>query len=111
MSTLKHKGKGPQAITANGLRNGPVVYLDPNYQWSTSFDDALISEDPDIIEKMRHAGDAAENANLVVGVYFIDVSAETGLPVRYRERFRTNGPSYDPGTPPHDSFVPTFIGG
>jgi len=27
MSTLKHKGKGPQALTANGLRKGPVVYL------------------------------------------------------------------------------------
>jgi hypothetical protein len=111
MSNLKHKGKGPQTLTANGLRTGPVVYLDAQFQWTTSFAEALVTENPEIIERMRQAGDSAENANLVVGVYFIDVSAETGLPVRYRERFRANGPSYDPGIPSHDSFVPTFIGG
>lgn len=111
MSSLKHKGKGPQAITANGLHQGPVVYLNADYQWATSFSEALISEDVETIEKMRQAGEAAENANLVVGVYFIDVSAETGLPSRYRERFRANGPSYDPGNPSHDSIVPTFVGG
>lgn len=111
MSTLKHKGKGPQALTANGLRTGPVVYLDCDFHWTTSFADALVSESPETIETMRLAGEKSENANLVVGVYFIDISANTGLPVRYREKFRSNGPSYDPGTPTHDSFVPTFIGG
>ena len=111
MSALKHKGKGPQVLTANGLRTGPVVYLDTKYRWTTSFAEALVSENPEVIEKMRKVGEEAERANLVVGLYFIDVSAETRLPVRYRERFRANGPSYDPGNPPHDSFVPTFIGG
>jgi len=111
MSSLKHKGKGPQVLTANGLKTGPVVYLTSDFTWSTSFADALNTESPDQIEKMRAFGDAAEDDNIIVGVYFIDVSAETGLPARYRERFRANGPSYDPGTPSHDSFVPTFIGG
>jgi len=111
MSTLKHKGKGPQALTANGLHRGPVVYLNPEFQWTSSFAEALITENPDIIEQMRRAGEKSEDENVVVGVYFIDVSAETNLPVRYRERFRANGPSYDPGTPPYDSFVPTFLGG
>lgn len=111
MSTLKHKGKGPQVLTANGLRKGPVVYLDAGFHWSTSFADALITEEPAIIEKMGKAGENSEDANVVVGAYFIDISAETRKPARYRERFRANGPSYDPGNPRHDSFVPTFIGG
>lgn len=101
MSTLKHKGKGPQAMTANGLTTGPVVYLNKDLEWSTAFSDALITEDVAEIEKMGLAGDAAEAENIVVGAYFIDVEADTGLPARYREKFRANGPSYDPGHPTH----------
>ena len=47
------------------------------------------------MEKMKAKGDIDENANLVVGVYFIDIEPESGLPVRYREKFRVKGPSYD----------------
>ncbi|GEM_PF-151786 len=101
MSTLKHKGKGPQALTANGLRKGPVVYLTPDYVWSTDYADALITEDAAAIEKMGETGDRDEDANLIVGPYFIDVEADSGLPARYREKFRMNGPSFDPGQPTH----------
>ena len=101
MSTLKHKGKGPQALTANGLRKGPVVYLTPDYVWSTDYKDALITEDKDAIEKMGDTGDRDEETNLIVGPYFIDVEADSGLPARYREKFRMNGPSFDPGVPTH----------
>ncbi len=101
MSTLKHKGKGPQALTAHGLRAGPVVYLTKDYVWSTFYADALITEDKAIIEKMGDAGDRDDEANLIVGPYFIDVDPETGLPARYREKFRMNGPSFDPGVPTH----------
>ncbi|PHR92309.1 MAG: nitrite reductase [Robiginitomaculum sp.] len=105
MSSLKHKGKGPQALTANGLHAGPVVYLNADYTWSTGFDDAFLSEDEDIIEKMQAIGERDETDNLVVGVYFIDVDAGTGQPARYRERFRAQGPSYDPGKPTHAELV------
>jgi len=44
---------------------------------------------------MQAKGDADANDNLVVGVYFIDIDPESGLPVRYREKFRVKGPSYD----------------
>jgi len=93
--SAKHKGKGPQALTANELRDGLVVWLTPDFTWSTKFDDVLLSEDEIIIEKMQTVGDRDSEANKVVGVYFIDVDPETKMPVRYRERFRVKGPSYD----------------
>jgi len=94
MST-KHKGKGPQALTANALRDGLNVWLNADFTWSQDFTQALRSEDPEVIETMRETGERDSEANRVVGVYFIDIDPETGLPARYRERFRVKGPSYD----------------
>lgn len=93
--SLKHKGKGPQALTANNLREGYVVWLTEAMEWSADYADVFLSEDDDVIEKMRAQGAADDLANLVTGVYFIDVDPATGLPARYRERFRVKGPSYD----------------
>lgn len=95
MSTLKHKGKGPQSLTANELREGLSVWLTADLEWSHDFSKALKTEDEGLMEKMKAKGDNDENANLVVGVYFIDIEPESGLPVRYREKFRVKGPSYD----------------
>lgn len=93
--SAKHKGVGPQSLTANELRGGLNVWLTSDYEWSTDFKDALLSEDEAVIEKMQSVGERDENANLVVGVYFIDVEADSGLPVRYREKFRVTGPTHD----------------
>ena len=95
MSTLKHKGKGLQALTANELREGLNVWMTDDLGWSHDFAEALKTEDADLIENMRIKGEADEEANLVVGVYFIDVEEGGVMPVRYRERFRAKGPSYD----------------
>jgi hypothetical protein len=93
MSTLKHKGKGPQGMTANELRSGLSVWMTPDFSWSQSFEDALLTEDEGLIEKMDETAKASEQENHVVGAYFIDTV--DGKPARYRERFRTHGPSYD----------------
>jgi len=95
MSTLKHKGKGPQALTANELREGYSVWLTKDLTWSRDFKDALVTEDQDQIDAMQAQGAKDDKANKVVGVYFIDVDADSGLPKRYREKFRMNGPSWD----------------
>jgi len=95
MSTLKHKGKGPQALTANELREGYSVWLTQDLTWSRSFEDALVTEDTEQIAAMQAQGDKDETANKIVGVYFIDIDPESGLPARYRENFRKNGPSWD----------------
>ncbi|MGJ8559615.1 MAG: DUF2849 domain-containing protein [Litorimonas sp.] len=93
MSTLKHKGKGPQAMTANELVSGLNVWMTQDYGWSRDYADACLTEDEDQITKMDATAKADEFANMVVGAYFIDT--EDGKPARYRERFRTHGPSYD----------------
>lgn len=93
--SAKHKGKGPQSLTANLLKDGLNVWLTPDYTWSVDFKDALLSEDAAVIEKMQSAGEADAQSNLVVGVYFIDVDPHSGQPVRYREKFRVSGPTHD----------------
>ena len=93
--SLKHKGKGPQSLTANLLRGGYSVWLTKDLEWSQNYAEALHTEDPDTIEAMQAKGEASEAANEVVDTYFIDIEPATGLPVRYREKFRTRGPSYD----------------
>jgi len=93
MSTLKHKGKGPQAMTANELVSGLNVWMTADFGWSRDYTDALLTEDEDQIAAMDEAAKAEEHANTVVGAYFIDTI--DGKPARYRERFRTHGPSYD----------------
>lgn len=93
MSTLKHKGKGPQSMTANELRSGLNVWLTPDMEWSRTYTDALLTEDEGKIEAMQAKADADELANIVVGAYFIDTV--DGAPARYRERFRTKGPTFD----------------
>ena len=92
-SSAKHKGKGPQAMTANELRSGLSVWMTPDFSWSRDFTDALLTEDEATIERMNAVAEAAVHANDVVGAYFIDTV--DGKPARYRERFRTHGPSYD----------------
>lgn len=95
MSSLKHKGKGPQAMTANELRDGFSVWLDENLDWTRDYKQALRTEDTDLMERMQLRADTDVAKNIVVGTYFIDVEPDTGLPARYREKFRVNGPSYD----------------
>ena len=93
--SLKHKGKGPQAMTANRLREGDCVWLDADMAWTTDWANALKTEDEQYIERMAQTAERDASANIVVGHYFIDVETDTDLPARYREKFRTKGPSYD----------------
>lgn len=93
MSTLKHRGKGPQAMTANELLSGLSVWMTADFSWSRAYEDALLTEDEATVETMQLTAEKSEKANDVVGAYFIDTV--DGKPARYRERFRTHGPSYD----------------
>lgn len=95
MSSLKHKGKGPQAMTANELRDGFSVWLDDNLDWTRDYSKSLRTEDQDLIDRMQLRAQTDEDKNIVVGTYLIDIEPESGLPSRYREKFRVNGPSYD----------------
>lgn len=93
--SAKHKGVGPQSLTANELREGLNVWMTQDLTWSTDYKDACLTEDTDKIAEMRERGERDAENNLVVGVYFIDVEADSKLPVRYREKFRVSGPTHD----------------
>lgn len=80
-------------MTANELLSGLNVWLTPDLEWSRSYADALLTEDETLIETMQAKADADEKANIVVGPYFID--NKDGVPARYREKFRTKGPTFD----------------
>ena len=79
MSTLKHKGKGPQAMTANELRDGFSVWLDENLDWTRDYAKSLRTEDQDLIDRMQLKAATDEAKNIVVGTYFIDVEPDTCL--------------------------------
>ena len=82
-------------MTANELRDSFDFLLDDNLDWTPDYDKALRTVGQDMIDRMQLKAQTDENKNIVVGTYFIDVEPETGLPARYREKFRVNGPSYD----------------
>ena len=96
MST-KAKGRtatSPVVITANRLSDGQVVWLGTGNAWMESLLQARVVAGDAAAEALA-AGQAAERAQLVVGVYAADV-ALTPQGVRalsQKERIRAGGPS------------------
>ena len=83
----------PKVITANRLREGDVVYLTADDQWSPHHHAAeLITDDAHAQMRLLFA---AGQRLLIVGAYLAD--AKPGPhgpePVHFREEFRTRGPS------------------
>ena len=88
----------PKVITANLLREGDVVYLTADDQWSPHHHEA------ELIEDEAHGQLRLIHANseklVVVGPYLADAKLGPNgpEPVHFREAFRTRGPSnYDHG--------------
>ena len=80
-------------VTANRLREGDVVYLTADDQWSASHQMAELIED-EAHAQMRLLHATAQKL-LVVGAYLADAKrGQNGPePVHFREEFRTRGPS------------------
>ncbi len=83
----------PKVVTANDLLEGDVVYLAADDAWVRDIQDAEVIED-EAIADLRLL-DAGAQADVVVGVYLIDVQqGKDGLETtHFREEFRTKGPS------------------
>lgn len=81
-------------ITANDLRSGEVVYLDPQGAWCACLDDGRVVEAADL-DAVLTLGGQGEVEGQVVGVYEISVSRDGAriVPERLRERIRAFGPS------------------
>ena len=95
MSAKSHNKHSLQALTANDLRYGHNLWLTADLTWSDDFSKALITKDAQQCAAMEKQGAADDAANKVIGVYFIDIDPESLLPIRYREKFRVQGPSWD----------------
>jgi hypothetical protein len=86
-----------QAVTANDLIDGDVVYLTAELCWSRHLTEAVLAETPG--EAARLLAGAVPQEHLVVGPYLIDVARDADgrpEPTHYRERIRTLGPSNRP---------------
>lgn len=84
-----------KAVTGNRLRDGAVVYLTMQNQWSERFSDAARFADDDAKNVLASA--QARSAE-VADAYIIDVNDEGDLTGRtlVRESIRTLGPTVRP---------------
>ncbi len=88
-----------QAITANRLSDGLVVYLGGSGGWSERLGDALITSDPDDAARLLLEAEAAVSRH-VVGPYLIDLTRDDAIPrpARRREAIRAQGPTVETAT-------------
>ena len=82
-----------KVVTANDLRQGDVVYLTADDQWSRLHAEAELIED-EAHAQMRLLHGAAQRL-VIVGAYLADAKAGPNgpEPTHFREAFRTRGPS------------------
>ena len=92
---MAKKVTGPQILTANLLSDGMVVYLSPDGTWRGNLENAHIAHTDDGVAELEAGGAHAVQRNIVVDPYLIEIEATGGppVPVAFRERMRTNGPS------------------
>jgi hypothetical protein len=82
-----------KVVTANRLREGDVVYLRADDQWTPHHHEAeLIADEAHAQLRLIHA---SAQKLLVVGPYLADAKAGPNgpEPIHFREAFRTRGPS------------------
>ena len=69
-----------QALTANLLRDGLVVFMTDGAAWSPWIEDAAIVASKEAALELEGKGTIAAKANVVVGPYLIEVIEENGRP-------------------------------
>jgi len=98
----KFRGLGQQAVTANRLADGAVVYRTAFGAWSTEVDDAETTANSDVAEALLAQTAPDVRRALIVAPYLIDVEmvGERLRPSAFRERIRAFGPTV-PATSDH----------
>ena len=88
---------GPlQAIVANSLTEGEVVFLGNGGAWVKNFSEARLFEDAAEAQEAEAAAKA--QVTTVIDAYAIDVRLDDGapVPISYRERVKALGPTIHP---------------
>jgi hypothetical protein len=93
--------KGEQAVTANYLGNGAVVFLTEDGRWSPNVNDSAIAGDAATAAALMAIANKAQSDRLVVGPYLFEVSVEgaTVRPLSTREAIRAAGPTVEEREP------------
>ena len=94
----QHAAKGArfQAVTANRLTDGEVVYFTDAGHWSLSFSEAAIADGPEAAEALLAGAMPADFEAHVLDPYLFEVlqDAQTGYqPASVRETIRAKGPT------------------
>ncbi|ABS62513.1 conserved hypothetical protein [Parvibaculum lavamentivorans DS-1] len=95
MAQHTRKGAQFQAVTANRLSDGIVVYLTGEGGWSESLQDAAIAEGKEAAEALLARTEPAVADNTVVEPYLFEVAKEDGFvrAASVREVIRQAGPT------------------
>jgi Protein of unknown function (DUF2849) len=84
-----------QAITANRLVDGQVVYLREDDRWSPRIQEAIVADTDELAKTLLELAKRAVERRLIVDPYLFAVSVEDGRirPLGRREEIRAAGPS------------------
>jgi hypothetical protein len=84
-----------QAITANRLVDGQVVYLREDDRWSPRIQEAIVADSDELAKTLIELAKRAVERRRVVDPYLFAVSVEDGRvrPLGRREEIRAAGPS------------------
>ncbi|PKP67828.1 MAG: DUF2849 domain-containing protein [Alphaproteobacteria bacterium HGW-Alphaproteobacteria-5] len=95
MAQHTRKGAQFQALTANRLSDGIVVYLTADDRWSESLQDADVAEGKDAADALLTRATPSVDGNEVVEPYLFEVSREDeGIrAASVRETIRQAGPT------------------
>ena len=90
----KERTNGPQAVTANDLRSGAVVFLTRD-GWTGDVRLAEVATDLAAADRLLARAKADHDASIVVEPVLIELAVDTGRPspARLRERIRADGPT------------------
>ena len=86
-----------QALTANRLRDGQVVFLTRTSGWAGQLAQAALADSDAAAAQLLASGQAAEQRCEVVGPYLIEVRSQDDqiVAAELRERIRATGPTID----------------
>jgi uncharacterized protein DUF2849 len=89
------KGTALQAVTANALASGAVVFRAQGGGWTTRLSAAEVTSAGETAQRLLDAALADEAAHIVVEPYLIDVVEDDGgvVATRLREAIRASGPT------------------